>query len=272
MNPELYNLRHSLSHILAQAIQRTIDTEVQLGIGPAINDGMYYDMIFSEGISFNELRFKDLEKQMQKICKEGQDFQVYQATDASQAQQIIDLMGQKFKTDLLKGFVEEGQTTFTFWINTINAAAKDKLLAGLLPEYIAYYEKIQTFMSGLMNLEGRFVTFIDLCEGGHVENTNQIPDGCFNIAKIAGAYWRGNEKNPMMTRIYGYAFSTKDELKLFLHNLEEAKKRDHRVLGQKMKLFTISQLIGSGLPLLQPNGMVIRKEIEDYLWSLHKNK
>lgn len=90
--------------------------------------------------------------------------------------------------------------------------------------------------------------------------------------KIAGAYWQGKEGNPMMTRIYGWAFSTKDELKAHLAMLEEAKKRDHRTIGAKMKLFTISELVGSGLPLFQPNGMILRKEITDYLWELHKNE
>ncbi len=111
-----------------------------------------------------------------------------------------------------------------------------------------------------------------MCEGGHVENLKEIPDGCFSMNKIAGAYWQGKEDNPMMTRIYGRAFPSKDELKSHLAMLEEAKKRDHRIIGQKMKLFTISELVGSGLPLFQPNGMILRKEITDYLWELHKNE
>jgi threonyl-tRNA synthetase len=116
-----------------------------------------------------------------------------------------------------------------------------------------------------------FITFIDLCEGGHCEMTKEIPDGSFALEKIAGAYRQAKDTNPMMTRIYGLAFETKDELKAYQTMMEEAKKRDHRVIGKQLKLFTISDLVGSGLPLFQPNGMIIRKEIEDYLWALHKN-
>lgn len=105
-----------------------------------------------------------------------------------------------------------------------------------------------------------------------MENLKEIPDGCFSMNKIAGAYWQGKEGNPMMTRIYGRAFPTKDELKTHLALIEEAKRRDHRIIGAKMKLFTISELVGAGMPLFQPNGMIIRKELEDYLRSMHKDK
>lgn len=114
--------------------------------------------------------------------------------------------------------------------------------------------------------------FFDLCEGPHVENTKEILKDCFKLDKLAGAYWRGNEKNPMLTRIYGLAFNNKEELDAYTTQQEEAKKRDHRVIGAQLKLFTTSPLIGAGLPLMQPNGMIIRKEIEDYLWSLHAKK
>ena len=109
-----------------------------------------------------------------------------------------------------------------------------------------------------------------MCEGGHVESLKDIADGSFALEKIAGAYRQAKDTNPMMTRIYGIAFETKDELKSHQTMMEEAKKRDHRILGKQLKLFTISELVGSGLPLFQPNGMIVRKEIEDYLWALHK--
>ena len=115
--------------------------------------------------------------------------------------------------------------------------------------------------------------FTDLCRGGHAEHPNkEIDTDAFQLDKVAGAYWRGDEKNPMLTRIYGLAFESKEALAAHLTQLEEAKKRDHRKIGAEMKLFTTSPLVGAGLPLMQPNGMIIRKEIEDYLWSLHKNK
>jgi len=114
--------------------------------------------------------------------------------------------------------------------------------------------------------------FTDLCRGGHVENTKEIPADCFTITHTAGAYWRGDEKNPMLTRIYGLAFESSEALDAYKVQIEEAKKRDHRIIGAQLKLFTVSPLIGSGLPLMKPRGMIIRKEIENYLWSLHKEK
>ena len=112
--------------------------------------------------------------------------------------------------------------------------------------------------------------FVDLCAGPHVENTADIK--AFKLLSIAGAYWHGDEKNKMLTRIYGTAFESQKALDDYLLMIEEAKKRDHRVVGQKLKLFTISKLVGAGLPLLQPHGMIVREEIENYLWSLHKSK
>lgn len=115
--------------------------------------------------------------------------------------------------------------------------------------------------------------FTDLCRGGHLElPSKEIKEGEWKLDKIAGAYWRGDEKNKMLTRIYGFAFETKEELEKYVWQQEEAKKRDHRILGKQLDIFTISNLVGAGLPLMKPNGMIIRKEIEDYLWSLHKDK
>lgn len=115
-------------------------------------------------------------------------------------------------------------------------------------------------------------TFIDMCSGPHVALTSDIPEDSFQLDKLAGAYWRGDAKNKQLTRIYGLAFETKVELDAYVNMMEEAKKRDHRILGKKLKLFTISDLVGSGLPLIQPRGMIMRKAIEEYLWDLHKSK
>ena len=115
--------------------------------------------------------------------------------------------------------------------------------------------------------------FTDLCRGGHSENPKaEIDPNAFKLDKIAGAYWRGDEKNPMLTRIYGIAFDTAEELETYEKQIEEAKARDHRKLGKELDLFTISPLVGAGLPLLKPKGMIIRQQIENYLWSLHKDK
>ena len=115
-------------------------------------------------------------------------------------------------------------------------------------------------------------TFFDLCVGGHTETTGEIPSEAFKLDKIAGAYWRGDEKNTMLTRIYGLAFSTKEELDAFILQQEEAKKRDHRILGKQLKLFTFSELVGPGLPLWTPRGTIIREALNDYVWSLRKEQ
>lgn len=134
----------------------------------------------------------------------------------------------------------------------------------LIEEIISRGEKITLYTCG---------GFTDLCRGGHCEHpSNEIDVDSFRLDRVAGAYWRGDEKNKMLTRIYGLAFLTKKELSAYILQQEEAKKRDHRKIGKELKLFTISELVGPGLPLMQPHGMIIRKEIEDFLWSLHKNK
>jgi len=112
--------------------------------------------------------------------------------------------------------------------------------------------------------------FTDLCKGGHVENTGDIPADCFKLTRIAGAYWRGNEKNPMLTRIYGYAFSTGKELDKYMKMLEEAKKRDHKKLGKELDLFTFSDLVGAGLPLWTPKGTLLRDTLDNYVWELRR--
>ena len=114
--------------------------------------------------------------------------------------------------------------------------------------------------------------FVDLCEGPHVKNTSEIPADAFALTRIAGAYWKSDESHDQLTRITGIAFESKAALEKYAWQQEEAKKRDHRKLGKELSLFTISDLVGPGLPLLQPNGMIIRQEIENYLWNLHKTK
>jgi threonyl-tRNA synthetase len=141
-----------------------------------------------------------------------------------------------------------------------NNEYKTELINGLKDKN----EKITFYTSG---------KFTDLCRGGHVKNPNiEIRPDAFKLDRTAGAYWRGDEKNKMLTRIYGLAFETKEELDNFLNLREEAKKRDHKKLGHELGLFTISELIGSGLPLIKPKGMIIRKAIGDFLWDLHKDK
>jgi threonyl-tRNA synthetase len=137
----------------------------------------------------------------------------------------------------------------------------------LIEEIVSKGEPITLYTSG----EGAY-EFTDLCRGGHSDDVSTIPLDSFKLERIAGAYWRGDENNTMLTRIYGLAFENKESLEKYEWQVEEAKKRDHRKIGKEMKLFTLSELVGSGLPLMQPNGMIIRKAIEDYLWDLHKHK
>lgn len=111
-----------------------------------------------------------------------------------------------------------------------------------------------------------------MCTGPHVPSTKELDANSFALARVAGAYWMGNAENQQLTRIYAYAFENKEALDTHLKMLEEAKKRDHRILGKNLKIFTVSDLVGSGLPLMQPRGMIIRKHIEDYLWDLHKRR
>jgi len=269
----LYNQRHSLAHILAQAVQRSMDPSVKLGIGPAIDNGFYYDFIFTEELT--EENLKSLSKFMQKIVKEGQPF-IRVEVDYNKAKEIIEMMGEDFKIELLDGFKAEGETVFSFYINTISAAATNHLLADAHEAYKTKYNNLTSYLSDKCGyadiLAGQFVTFIDMCEGPHVENTKEVLVDAFVLDKIAGAYWRGDSERPMMSRIYGISFESKDELKAYQTMMEEAKKRDHRILWAKLKIFTISDLVGSGLPLFQPNGAMIRKELEDYLWALHKDR
>ena len=254
-------------------MQREQQRDVEVAIGPAIDNGFYYDFLFSQDKQLKEEDLKRIQSQMEKIIKENQDFIGFSLPDAESQKLVLDLMKQQYKEEMRSEFSAAGEE-ITFWANTIVESAKDALLKGINPEYLAYYQTVTDFLQSRFpdQFAGKFVTFLDMCEGGHVSSTKEIDPRAFKLEKLAGAYWRGNSDNVMMTRVYGLAFDTKEELQSYITMMEEAKKRDHRILGQKLKLFTISPLVGSGLPLLQPHGMIIRKEIEDFLWQLHKDK
>ena len=254
-------------------MQREQQRDVEVAIGPAIDNGFYYDFLFSQDKQLKEEDLKRIQSQMEKIIKENQDFIGFSLPDAESQKLVLDLMKQQYKEEMRSEFSAAGEE-ITFWANTIVESAKDALLKGINPEYLAYYQTVTDFLQSRFpeQFAGKFVTFLDMCEGGHVNSTKEIDPRAFKLEKLAGAYWRGNSDNVMMTRVYGLAFDTKEELQSYITMMEEAKKRDHRILGQKLKLFTISPLVGSGLPLLQPHGMIIRKEIEDFLWQLHKDK
>lgn len=320
-NLELFTKRHSLAHVLAQAVQQIIDPFVSLGTGPAVEHWFYYDMLFSDDIKITEDDLKTLTKTMQGIVKMNQQFVLYTAKDKDEALHILSLLDKpsnflgdikdsvkevvwqmeivlnpysvdgsdnptlyvsrsltRFKKELVEKFAvaaeENWETpTYTFYFSVIAQAAADKLLGNTKPWYKEMYWILTEYIASKNGIaQEQFIVFADLCEWPHVASWKEINDGSFVLEKIAGAYWQANENNPQMTRLYGLAFDTKEELKNYQTMIEEAKKRDHRVLGQKMKLFTISDLVGSGLPLFQPNGAIIRRELEDYLWELHKNR
>ena len=249
---EVLEIRHSLSHVLAQAVLRSVDPDAKLGIWPAIDTGFYYDFIFSDGVEFKEENMKDLNKIMTKIVKEWQTFTKIDLS-YDQDKEIITMLGEEFKIELIDEFKADGEKIFSFYINSIPVAAKDNLLKDTKPGYIEKYEKITEYLSDNKEfakaVKDNFVVFIDMCEWPHVESTKDIKPDQFKLDKIAGAYRRGNEKNPMMTRIYGLAFEDKPALKAYIEMIEEAKKRDHRVIGKKLWLFTFSENVGLGLPL-----------------------
>lgn len=264
MELDLKWARHSLAHVLAQAVERSVDPAVQLGTGPAVENGFYYDMLFSDGITFGEDQIKPLQKIMEGIVKEWQWFASYTAKNIDDAKALVSVMGQQFKVELLdKFFAANPDAVYTFWYNYVDAQMLPRLEKNCKPEYIAYYKKITAYLMELdASVSWRFVTFIDLCEGGHCETTKDIADGSFMLEKIAGAYRQAKDTNPMMTRIYGLAFADKQALKDHQAMMEEAKKRDHRVLGQKLQLFAFDDEVGPGLPLWLPNGTIIVEELE----------
>ncbi|MDQ7009712.1 MAG: threonine--tRNA ligase [Candidatus Gracilibacteria bacterium] len=261
--------RHSLSHIMAQAVKQNFPN-CKIATGPDTDNGFYYDFDFGE-VEFSDKDLKKVEKSMKKIVSQGQDFKSFEV-DFETARKILDKMGEGFKNELVDK-IESGDfknkeklsDKISFYYNISKGKSSE------------YYEGMQNFIAEnnfaeFSELDGdqiKNLKFIDMCTGPHVESTKELDTNSFKLARVAGAYWLGNAENKQLTRIYAYAYDNKEELDKYLKFLEEAKKRDHRILGAKLKLFTISDLIGPGLPLMQPAGMVIRQELENYLWKLH---
>lgn len=229
--------RHSLAHIMAQAVKSLYGPQVQMAIGPDIDTGLYYDFDFGD-FALLESHLKEIEKKMKNIVKQNQKF-VSAPKSVADARAFLSAAGETYKLEMFEELVAGGETEIGFYENYAQNGS---------------------------------LIFTDMCIGPHVDKTLDIDENSFKVDKLAGAYWRGDSTKKMLTRIYVLAFETKAELDAHVSMLEEAKKRDHRILGKKLKLFTISELVGSGLPLMQPNGMIIRKGIEDYLWDLHKDK
>ncbi|GAA2014648.1 threonine--tRNA ligase [Microbacterium ulmi] len=234
-------LRHSTAHVLAQAVQR-IDPQANLGIGPPITDGFYYDFGVDE--PFTPEKLKAIDKEMQRIIREGQRFVRRVVTDDEAR---AELANEPFKLELigLKGGGAEK-----------TEGASVEVGAGEL----TIYDNV--------NRDGETV-WKDLCRGPHLPNTRLIGNG-WALQRVAGAYWRGSEKNPQLQRIYGTAWPTKDELRAYQLRLEEAAKRDHRKLGKELDLFSFPDEIGSGLSVWHPKGGIIRQEMEQHALKRHR--
>lgn len=236
------HIRHSLAHLLATATVH-LYPDTLLTIGPAVENGFYYDMDFTSPLKDADL--PQIEEKMREILKTWAI-----SAKKGDAKDAVHFVHKEVSVD-------EARALF----------ANNPYKLELIEEIHSKGEKITLYTVG----SGTPFEFTDLCRGGHVEDTSTIDPNSFTIHRVAGAYWKGDEKNRMLTRVYGLAFNTKDELKAYVTQQEEAKKRDHRKLGKELKLFTVSDLVGSGLPLFQPKGMIVRKAIEDYLWELHKD-
>jgi threonyl-tRNA synthetase len=228
---KIEKIRHSLSHLLAAAMLQKFPN-AKLGIGPAIENGFYYDFLLPKNLSVDDL--KEIEEIMRKWIKASLPFSGKKIT-INEAKKIF--KNQPFKLELINDFQKQKKP-------------------------ITVYE------TGIKSKKDFY--FIDLCAGGHVKNTKEINPEAFKLEKVAGAYWKGDEKNPQLQRIYGVAFETKKELEEYLFFIEEAKKRDHRKLGKELKLFTIIDEIGGGLPLFYPKGTILRNIVENYIAELQE--
>lgn len=238
---QLYAMRHSLAHITAQAVQH-LWPEAKFGVGPVVENGFYYDIDLGD-VKISEDDFKRIEKEMRSIIRQNYPFersekQIDEAIDWSREAK------QPYKEELLNDLKRSGTTV---------AKELDAAELGLATEGDAAIESVSFYTDG---------DFTDLCRGPHAESTGKV--GAFKLMRVAGAYWRGNENNPQMQRLYGVAFATQDELDQYLTMLEEAKARDHRKLGKELDIYTMSTLVGAGLPLFTPRGTVLREKVAQF--------
>lgn len=231
-------MRHSLAHIMATAVT-TLWPEAKLGIGPVVANGFYYDVDLGK-TRISEDDFAKIEAVMQEVIKADQSFSQFELPINSAIEWAKEHK-QPYKEELLNDLKREGTTV----VNDLDA---DEL--GTISEGESAVELASFYKNG---------EFTDLCRGPHVESTGKV--GAFKLMRVAGAYWRGKEGNPQMQRLYGVAFETSKELRQHLDILEQAKKRDHRRLGQELDLFLFSDMVGSGLPMFTPRGTIIREEL-----------
>lgn len=234
-NETLHVLRHSASHIMAQAVQKLFPS-AKLAIGPSTDTGFYYDFDLTDGHAFTTEDLEKIEEEMKNIIKQNLTFEKFVIPDVDKQIEEFKKEGEIYKAELLEEHRNDNPTLYL---------TKDK--------------------------EGN-VLFNDLCAGPHIPNTSYIKGNAIKLLKVAGAYWRGNEKNKMLQRIYATAFWTKEDLADYLHFLDEAEKRDHRKLGAKLDLFSTREELGGGLVLWHPNLAVVREEIENYWRTEHRKR
>lgn len=234
-NETLSILRHSTSHIMAQAVQ-SLFPSAKLAIGPATADGFYYDFDLTDGHAFTHEDLAKIEEKMKEIIKQNLTFEKYVIPDVEKQIEEFKKEGEIYKAELLEEHKNDNPTLYI---------TKDK--------------------------DGNAL-FNDLCAGPHLPNTSYIKTNAFKLLKVAGAYWRGNENNKMLQRIYATAYWNKEELQSYLTFLEEAEKRDHRKLGTKLDLFSTREELGGGLVLWHPNLAVVREEIENYWREEHRKR
>jgi threonyl-tRNA synthetase len=241
----LHKIRHSLAHIMAAVIHKRYP-EAKFGVGPVVENGFYYDVSLDEPIELNVL--PKIRKEMQKMISQKIEFSK-EDWPIDKAIEYFTAQKQDFKVELLKDLRDKGTTAVA------DSGDSDLVEPGSVVSEVTIY---------------RTGDFVDLCRGPHVENTSEIDSKAFDLLKVSGAYWRGNEENPQMQRIYGVAFTTEDELVKYKEMLVEAEKRDHRKLGKELDLFLFSDLVGSGLPLFTPRGTLLRTLLGDYSLELKK--
>ncbi|PWL76741.1 threonine--tRNA ligase [Candidatus Gastranaerophilales bacterium] len=231
----LHTLRHSCSHVMAQAVQKLFP-QAKLAIGPAVENGFYYDFDMTDGYAFTEDDLVKIEEEMKNIIKQNLSFEKYVIPDVDKQIAEFKAEGEIYKAELLEEHRNDNPTLYL---------TKDK--------------------------DGN-VLFNDLCAGPHIPNTSFIKANAVKLLKVAGAYWRGNAKNKMLQRIYATAFWNKEDLQAYLTFIEEAEKRDHRKLGAKLDLFSTREELGGGLVLWHPNLAVVREEIENYWRTEHRKR
>ncbi len=224
---QLHNIRHSTEHVLTQAMQKLYGSDkIIMAMGPATDDGFYFDFDTAEGITITEADFGKIEKEMWKIINKDLPI-TRKEIDLTEAKKLF--KGNPYKQEWLDQIESRGEKVTIYWTGD---------------------------------------EFVDLCAGPHAESTKAIK--AFKLLSIAGAYWHGDEKNKMLTRIYGTAFSSGEDLKQYLWQIEEAKKRDHRKLGKELDLFVFSELVGPGLPLYTHKGALIRRLLQQHVNDLQK--